>query len=96
MKRNDNKFVINVVIAVGTAILFLSSIIVLTIGKTTSIETNASEGDMFVTIESNRYYKVIYDKETMIEYINTGYTVTMLTNVDGTPKLYKGEGGYIR
>jgi hypothetical protein len=52
--------------------------------------------DMFVTVSENFDYAVVYDRETKIMYVmsNSSYNTgnfTMLFDVDGTPKLYKGE-----
>nr|WP_211148454.1 hypothetical protein [Ruminococcus sp. 1001270H_150608_F2] len=52
--------------------------------------------DMFVTVSENSDYSVVYDRETKIMYTmsegpyNVG-NFTVLLNIDGTPKLYKGE-----
>ena len=57
----------------------------------------ASEGDMLVIIENDYYYCIVYDKETMVEYVisngsvNNDVIITPLINPDGTPKLYKEE-----
>lgn len=51
---------------------------------------------MFVEVEFNGVYKVVYDRETKVMYImsdglkNAG-NFTMLVNADGSPKLYEGE-----
>ena len=96
-KINDNKFAINIVVAILSGVMFLSSIIAPVV-KTKSIEANASDREMFVIIENHCDYKIVYDKETMVEYAmsnitnyGTSYAITMLVNADGTPKLYKGE-----
>ena len=52
--------------------------------------------DVFVMVSANCDYDVVYDRETKIMYtISKGsYNMgnfTVLLNVDGTPKLYKGE-----
>ena len=52
--------------------------------------------DVFVTVSENYDYDVVYDRETKVMYAmsNSRYNVgnfTVLLNVDGTPKLYKGE-----
>lgn len=52
--------------------------------------------DVFVTVSENYNYAVVYDRETKIMYTvskgsyNMG-NFTVLLDVDGTPKLYKGE-----
>lgn len=52
--------------------------------------------DVFVTVSENYDYAVVYDRETKIMYTvskgsyNMG-NFTVLLDVDGTPKLYKGE-----
>lgn len=50
----------------------------------------------FITIEQwDLNHKVVYDKETKIEYLilpcSGGVSATLLVNADGKPLLYEGE-----
>lgn len=52
--------------------------------------------DVFVTVSEKSNYAVVYDRETKIMYtMSKGFynmgNFTVLLDVDGTPKLYKGE-----
>lgn len=86
-----------VIIPVLFIIVFIILLTACHIMKTLSQHAEASEDRMFVTIEGTSRYYIVYDKETMVEYIissgniNTPSTFIMLVNADGTPKLYKEE-----
>lgn len=52
--------------------------------------------NMFVTVESNWHYKIVYHRDTKVMYVvsNDSYnigTFTLLVNADGSPMLYEGE-----
>lgn len=54
------------------------------------------EPSMFVTVESNYLWYVVYHRETKVMYTISkgGYNMgsfTLLVNPDGTPMLYEGE-----
>lgn len=52
--------------------------------------------DMFEEIDGYLFTRIVYDKQTGVEYAmscgayNQG-TLTLLVNADGTPKVYEGE-----
>lgn len=55
---------------------------------------NPKETSMFVTVESNGAWSVVYHKETKVMYAVSGTyrncgTFTLLVNADGTPMLYE-------
>ena len=52
-------------------------------------------GGTFVCIGSDKgipvWNRVLYDKETMVMYVNTEDGICVMLNADGTPKLYTEE-----
>ena len=58
-------------------------------------ENNKNNTSMFVTIENNSLFRVVYNKHTKVMYAVSiggynGGNVTLLVNADGTPMLYEG------
>lgn len=58
--------------------------------------TTESSGNMFVTIEVEWDYKIVYHRDTKVMYAvsDSAYNkgdFTVLVNADGTPMLYEGE-----
>ena len=59
------------------------------------IEIKASEASMFVEVEKNASWQVVYHRETKVMYVisqgvsNYG-NFTVLLNPDGTPQTWKG------
>lgn len=92
MKLNGvkSKFIATIIaIALVIMVLFF-------IGCDNTNNSVRANDDVFVTVSENYDYAVVYDRETKIMYtISKGsYNMgnfTVLLNVDGTPKLYKGE-----
>lgn len=62
-----------------------------------SEETKEAEyTNMFVTVESNWYYKIVYHRDTKVMYTisrgnNNQGNFTLLVNADGSPMLYESE-----
>lgn len=59
-------------------------------------ENNKRNASMFVTIEDNTLFRVVYNKYTKVMYAVSiggynGGNVTLLVNADGTPMLYEPE-----
>lgn len=92
MKLNSvkSKFIATIVtIALVIMVLFF-------VGCDNTNNSVKASDDVFVMVSENSAYAVWYDRETKIMYVmsNSSYNVgnfTVLLNVDGTPKLYKGE-----
>ena len=92
MKLNSvkSKFIATIIaIALVVVVLFF-------VGCDDTNNSVKASDDVFVTVSKNSDYAVVYDRETKIMYAmsNSSYNVgnfTVLLNVDGTPKLYKGE-----
>ena len=64
--------------------------------KDITISNNYAENERFVIIQQERNGKVMYDKETKVEYFmfdyyKSGGGITVLVDRDGKPLLYKGE-----
>jgi len=89
----------------AAAALCLAALILLLAGceKTTVEDGGIEDGgirttSIFVTVEDNYYFDVIYDRETRVMYSVSKYSagcgvVTLLVNADGTPKLWKADMG---
>lgn len=66
-------------------------------------ELEARDEEMFVVVQENREYDIVYDKETKVMYIyskgSNGYGTmynnrgmfTLLVDEDGKPKLWNGK-----
>lgn len=64
--------------------------------KDITISNNYAENERFVIIQQESYGKVMYDKETKVEYFmfggyKIGGGITVLVDKDGKPLLYEGE-----
>ena len=64
--------------------------------KDVTISNNYAENERFVIIQQERNGKVMYDKETKVEYFmfdyyKAGGGITVLVDKDGKPLLYRGE-----
>ena len=92
MKLNSvkSKFIATIIaIALVVVVLFF-------VGCDDTNNSVKASDDVFVMVSKNFSYAVVYDRETKVMYAmsNSRYNVgnfTVLLNVDGTPKLYKGE-----
>lgn len=89
MKLNNikSKFIATIVtIALVVVVLFF-------VGCDNTNNSVRANDDVFVTVSESLYYAIVYDRETKIMYTMSkdNYNFTVLLNVDGTPKLYKGE-----
>ena len=85
-------------IRAAAAALCLAALIFLLAGceRTTVEEEDVRTTSVFVTVENNTLFNVVYDKETRVMYSvsNFGHgsgVLTMLVNADGTPKLWEQE-----
>ena len=64
-------------------------------GPPVQVESNVSNASMFVEVESNTFWRVVYHRETKVMYVisqgmeNCG-NFTVLLNPDGTPQVWKG------
>lgn len=59
------------------------------------VESNVSNASMFVEVESNTFWQVVYHRETKVMYVISHGTrnygnFTVLLNPDGTPQVWKG------
>lgn len=64
--------------------------------KDITISNNYAENERFVIIQQESYGKVMYDKETKVEYFmfggyKIGGGITVLVDKNGKPLLYEGE-----
>lgn len=64
--------------------------------KDATISNNYAENERFVTIQQERNGKVMYDKETKVEYFmfndyKCGGGITVLVDKDGKPLIYGEE-----
>lgn len=92
MKLNSvkSKFIATIVtIALVIMVLFF-------VGCDNTNNLVRANDDIFVTVSCQAKYQIVYDKETKVMYVmsDSSYNrgnFTVLLNVDGTPKLYKGE-----
>lgn len=74
-------------------VIILCSTLLVGCKKMDNVEDNNSNTSMFVTIENNSLFRVVYNKDTKVMYTVSigGYNsgnVTLLVNADGTPMLY--------
>ena len=64
-------------------------------GPSVQVESNVSNASMFVEVENNTFWRVVYHRETKVMYVisqgmeNCG-NFTVLLNPDGTPQVWKG------
>ena len=64
-------------------------------GPPVQVESNVSAASMFVEVENNLAWRVVYHRETKVMYVisegheNCG-NFTVLLNADGTPQTWKG------
>ena len=64
-------------------------------GPSVEVESNISIASMFVEVENNLYWRVVYHRETKVMYVisegaeNHG-NFTVLLNPDGTPQTWRG------
>ena len=81
----------------AAAALCLTALIFLLAGcERTTVEEDVRTTSVFVTVENNTLFDVVYDKETMVMYSVSNYgagsgVMTLLVNADGTPKLWEGD-----
>lgn len=81
----------------AAAALCLASLILLLAGcQRTTVEEDVHTTSVFVTVEENGYFDVVYDKETRVMYSLSKYghgcgVMTLLFNADGTPKLWEAD-----
>ena len=64
-------------------------------GPPVQVESSVSSASMFVEVENNTFWQVVYHRETKVMYVisqgNRNYgTFTVLLNADGTPQTWKG------
>ncbi len=76
--------------------IFLCFILLIGCSRMERVETASPDISMFVIIEENPNYYVVYHKETKVMYTISygGYNAgnfTLLVNADGSPMTYKEE-----
>ena len=64
-------------------------------GPPVQVESNVSVASMFVEVENNLTWRVVYHRETKVMYVISQGTeiygnITVLLNPDGTPQTWKG------
>ena len=64
-------------------------------GPPVQVESSVFSASMFVEVENNTFWQVVYHRETKVMYVisqgNRNYgTFTVLLNADGTPQTWKG------
>ena len=64
-------------------------------GPPVQVESNVSAASMFVEVENNLTWRVVYHRETKVMYVISQGTenfgnFTVLLNADGTPQTWKG------
>ena len=64
-------------------------------GSSVQVESNVSNASMFVEVENNTFWRVVYHRETKVMYVISQGTrnygnFTVLLNPDGTPQVWKG------
>ena len=64
-------------------------------GPSVQVESNVSNASMFVEVENNTFWRVVYHRETKVMYVISQGTrnygnFTVLLNPDGTPQVWKG------
>ena len=63
-------------------------------GPSVQVESNVSNASMFVEVENNTFWRVVYHRETKVMYVISKGTrnygnFTVLLNPDGTPQVWK-------
>jgi hypothetical protein len=84
------------IIGLFAIIIGLLAIIALLISSCSPGEQKEqSNGGTFVCIGSDKgipvWNKILYDKETMVMYVNTEDGICVMLNADGSPKVWKEE-----
>ena len=64
-------------------------------GPPVRVESSVSSVSMFVEVENNTFWRVVYHRETKVMYVISQGTrnygnFTVLLNPDGTPQVWKG------
>ena len=64
-------------------------------GPSVQVESSISAASMFVEVENNLTWRVVYHRETKVMYVISEGTenygnFTVLLNADGTPQTWKG------
>ena len=64
-------------------------------GPSVQVESNISSASMFVEVENNIFWRVVYHRETKVMYVISQGTrnygnFTVLLNPDGTPQVWNG------
>ena len=64
-------------------------------GPPVQVESNISSASMFVEVENNTFWRVVYHRETKVMYVISQGTenhgnFTVMLNPDGTPQTWKG------
>ena len=64
-------------------------------GPPVQVESDVSSTSMFVEVENNTFWRVVYHRETKVMYVisqgmENGGNFTVLLNPDGTPQVWKG------
>ena len=64
-------------------------------GPSVQVESNVSNASMFVEVENNTFWRVVYHRETKVMYVISQGTrnygnFTVLLNPDGTPQVWEG------
>lgn len=85
------------IIAFVTILIFMSMVMTACTGNTVIREDQLntdSKFSMFVIVEENNWWKIVYDTETRcmyaVSYGGRSYgNFTLLVNPDGTPKLWR-------
>ena len=81
------------------SIIFVALVLCLSLcacsGPPVRVESSVSSASMFVEVENNTFWQVVYHRETKVMYVisqgNRNYgTFTVLLNADGTPQTWKG------
>jgi hypothetical protein len=82
----------------AAAALCLVALIFLLAGceRTTAAEEDVRTTSVFVTVENNMLFNIVYDKETRVMYSVSNFgngsgVLTLLVNADGTPKLWEAD-----
>ena len=63
-------------------------------GPSVRVESSVSSASMFVEVENNTFWRVVYHRETKVMYVISQGTrnygnFTVLLNPDGTPQVWK-------
>ena len=64
-------------------------------GPPVQVESSVFSASMFVEVENNTFWRVVYHRETKVMYVISQGTrnygnFTVLLNPDGTPQVWKG------